>query len=84
VSDELEALLNVGPVGAERLRAVGISTPAELEEVGAVEAYRRLDEAFPRNTSLNALYALHGALLGVRWDHLPPEVRQELRAAAAR
>jgi hypothetical protein len=31
---------------------------------------------------MNLLYALEGAIRGVRWDHLSPEDRAALRAAA--
>lgn len=78
---DLAALPNLGAVSAGWLRAVGIESVEELERVGAVTAYLRVKEAFPRCT-LNLLYALNGALVGVRWDLLPPSVRAELRAEA--
>jgi DNA transformation protein len=74
---------NLGPVSAERLRAVGIGTPEELRRVGAVEAYVRLKRVFPEVTHLH-LYALHGAVTGVRWYVLPEAARAALRDAAER
>jgi DNA transformation protein len=78
----LESLVNVGPVAAERLRAVGIETPAQLARVGAVRAYRRLQERFPDDTTQVALYALQGALLDTKWNRLPPALVEQLREQA--
>ncbi len=78
----LSALRNLGSVSEERLAAIGIRTPEELDEAGPVEAYLRLKQAFP-TTTLNWLYALHGALMDLRWEHITPEMRRELRAEAA-
>jgi hypothetical protein len=80
----MEQLRNIGKVSAGRLAAVGITTPSELEALGAVEAYRRVKEAYPAQTSLNLLYALEGAILDVTWSDLPPALRERLRAAAER
>ena len=79
---ELSALRNLGPATERRLVAVGVRTRADLERLGAVEAWLRLRDAFPEWTSRNALYALEGALLDERWDRLPAEVLARLRRAA--
>jgi hypothetical protein len=81
---DLAKLRNVGPVSAARLREVGIHTPGDLRRVGAVEAYLRLRRAFPAQTTEVALYALHGALTGVRWYELSSELRAALRDAVNR
>ncbi len=81
---ELERMVNLGPVSAGRLRAVGVGSPADLRRVGAVEAYLRLRRRFPVEVTLISLYALHGALVGVRWHELSPEARAALRDAASR
>lgn len=80
----LESLVNLGPVAAERLRAVGIKTPTELSRIGAVRAYRRLAERFPDDTTQVALYALQGALLDTQWNRLPPAVVEQLREQVGR
>ena len=77
-------LRNLGAVSARRLEAVGIATYDDLAAVGSVEAWRRVDEAFPADTSIVLLYALEGALLDARWDRLDPDVRTRLRAAVGR
>ena len=82
--DELERMRNLGPVSAARLRAVGIASPEDLRGVGAIEAYTRLKRAFPAGTRETTLYALHGAVTGVRWYTLSDEIKAALRDAAAR
>jgi DNA transformation protein len=79
---ELAALRNLGPVSAGWLEAAGIRSAAELRRLGAVEAFRRV--AFHRggDVSANLLYALEGALRGVRWDRLPREEREALKRRA--
>lgn len=81
---ELERMKNLGPVSAARLRAVGIESPEELRQVGAVEAYVRLRRGFPAETTYGLLYALHGAVTDVRWSALPEETRAALRDAVSR
>ncbi len=78
---ELEALLNIGPKSAERLRYVGIPDLDTLERVGIVEAYQRVKSAFPHQTSVNMLYALQGALLGIPWQELPDSIKSDLLGA---
>lgn len=43
----IHKVLNIGPKSAQWLEAVGIQTEADLEALGAVEAYRRVKAAFP-------------------------------------
>ena len=76
-------LLNLGKVSRGWLDAVGIRSRAELERVGAVEAFRRIEAAGFR-PSVNLLYALHAALLDLHWTILPPKVREDLRRQAGR
>lgn len=82
LASELVALRNLGAVSAGWLEAAGIRTEADLRALGAVEAFRRV--AFHRggDVSMNLLYALEGALRGVRWDRLAVEERAALRRAA--
>jgi hypothetical protein len=52
---------------------------ADIERVGVVEIYRELKaRGYP--VTANILYGLQGALMGIRWDHLPPELCAELRS----
>jgi DNA transformation protein and related proteins len=74
----LRDLPNIGPASERMLAAAGIETPAELDRLGAVEAYRRvLDAGCP--PTLNLLYALEATLLGLDWRDLPVDRKEQLR-----
>ena len=79
----LADLLNLGPKTAAWLADVGIASEAELRRAGAVAAYRRLKHARPREVSLNALWALYGALTGVAWNRIDAAAKVRLRAEVA-
>ena len=79
-ADDPQAIRNIGPKTRSWLHEVGIHTLADLEDLGAVEAYKRLKVAFPDKVSLNALYGLQGAILNIHWNALPPDMKAELVA----
>lgn len=75
----LSELDNLGPRSQEWLNAIGIYTMTDLEEIGAVEAYRQLRELdYP--ATLNLVYGIQGALMNCPWNHLPPDIRKSLKA----
>lgn len=78
----LEHVLNIGPVIADWLREIGIHTLDELEATGSIQAWSLIKERHPGAVSLVGLYALEGAILGVRWNQLPPDIKAQLRGAA--
>ncbi len=78
-SEDIVQLKNLGSVSAERLRSVGIATPAKLRELGAAAAYMAVKEAFPLDISIVLLWALQGGLMDMHWQQLPAEIKQELR-----
>jgi hypothetical protein len=78
---EILELRNLGPVSTEWLRAAGIRTVRDLDAYGSIEAFR-LVRSYGFRASLNLLYALEAALLGIHWTALPHERRAQLRAAA--
>lgn len=78
---ELLQLKNLGMASVNILHAVGINTYADLQRVGAVEAYLRI-KARDINVSKVMLYALEGALNNVHWNDLPPETKIQLVAEA--
>jgi hypothetical protein len=70
---------NLGEKSAAWLAEVGIKTPEELADVGAVEAYARVKAARPREASLVMLWALYGALNDMHFAAVPPEVKDMLK-----
>ena len=75
---ELTRLPNISKVIEGKLMEVGISTAQELCELGSKEAFLRLRMKDP-TACLSMLCALEGAVQGVRWHHLPDEVKAELK-----
>ncbi|MBI2256538.1 MAG: TfoX/Sxy family protein [Proteobacteria bacterium] len=82
MKQDLTRLKNLGPTSTRQLKEVGIETEADLRQLGAVAAYRRLKHAFPRQISLVMLYALAGALHDCHWNDLPPGMKESLKADA--
>lgn len=76
-------MLNLGPKSSRWLLDAGIRGRSDLEALGAVEAYRRVKAAHPREASLLLLYALQAALLDCHWNDLPPGMKEALKAEAA-
>jgi DNA transformation protein and related proteins len=76
-------LANLGPQTARWLEEVGIQTRADLERAGSVRVFKKL-RAAGFEPSLEVVWALEGALLDVRGDRLPAEVRERLRRQVGR
>jgi len=75
---ELSKLPNVGPAIEKQLLAVGITSPEQLKEIGSREAWLRI-RSIDSSACINRLFALEGAIRGVRWHALPTEDRQLLK-----
>ena len=70
-------LRNLGPKSREWLAAIGIRSVEDLRRAGAVPAYVALKRS-RAGVSLNALYALVGALEDAHWLEVKRERRLEL------
>lgn len=79
---EVEHLKNIGPTTAQWLHDAGIHTKADLEEIGAVMAYKVLQHHQPQKVNVLLLYALQGALMEVHWNGLPPDLKARLKREA--
>jgi DNA transformation protein len=80
MSTDLDELMNIGPTIRKRLNEIGVHTRADLERIGPVKAYRRICQNYPDQTIpvCYYLYSLQGALMGVHWDSVPKNVKDEL------
>jgi DNA transformation protein len=78
-SCDLKDLPNIGKSLAEKLNRIGVFSRAELAELGSVEAVIRIGLT-SGSGCYNMLYALEGALQGVRWHSLPEAVRHQLKS----
>jgi len=77
-SAPVESLPNIGPVLAGELKTLGIRTLQDLKDSGSVAALIRLESSAGRHC-MNSLYALEGAIQGIRWHLLSREEREFLR-----
>ena len=79
---DLSTLKNIGNTSAYWLKAVGINTFDELQAVGAVEAYIRIQK-FGIKTTKALLYSLHGAIQDIHWKDIDAVTKQQLCDEAA-
>jgi DNA transformation protein and related proteins len=75
--NELSKLPNIGKVLAAQLEIVGISTSSQLKAAGSEDAFSRL-ATLDESACINMLYALEGAIQGIRWHNLSAERKREL------
>ena len=79
MSTDLSALPNIGAVLAEELEKAGIRSPEQLRDIGSVQAAARIASG-DKEACYNLLFALEGAIRGVRWHSMPKAERAELKA----
>lgn len=81
-TSDLHQLKNLGAASVNILHAIGVRSSADLQTLGPVEAYVRIKQRGIQVSKV-MLYALQGALLGVHWNDLEPELKQRLLADAS-
>ncbi|BFL48485.1 competence protein TfoX [Lactonifactor longoviformis] len=74
---ELSKLPNIGPAVEAQLEEVGITTPEQLRETGSRQAWLKI-KAIDASACIHRLYALEGAVLGIKKSQLPPDTKAEL------
>lgn len=77
----IEDLPNLGPKSSQWLRQIGVTTIADLKQLGPVVAYRLVKQRQPR-VSLNLLWALSAGLKGHDWRTLTDQTKDRLRREA--
>lgn len=80
---DLVGLKNLGSTIIKRLKGVGIHSRAQLERVGAAQAYCLMaSQAAPHRLAVcYYLYSLEGALQDRHWDDFSDEEKSKLRLA---
>lgn len=76
---ELSRLPGIGPKSERQLNGIGIRTRDDLERVGPVKAFLRLQRE-GAGPSLNFLYAMVGALENRHWSEIARSERERLLA----
>lgn len=77
--EDLTQLSNIGPTLAGKLQAIGIKSLEELKEIGSIDAVLQIG-AKDISACYNMLYAIEGALQGIRWHSIPKDERAQLKA----
>lgn len=77
-------LINIGETVAAKLYEIGISSEAELRNLGALNAYKALSKKYPDKhlPICYYLYSLEGAIKNIHWDDLTEKEKTALRLAA--
>ena len=78
---KLTELPNIGPALARRLEAAGITSYRQLAACGSVKAFNKI-KTDTGSGCTSMLYALEGAIQGIRWHDLPREIREKLKQSA--
>lgn len=76
---ELADLPNIGKALAEKLNSIGINNELDLKEIGSENAIIKISTLENNGVCINMLYALEGAIQGIRWHGLDKERKQELK-----
>jgi len=76
---KLSDMLNIGKELESQLKKVGIETCQELIKLVSKEAFTRI-RLIGDSICINRLYALEGAIQGIRWRYLSQEDKASLKA----
>jgi len=79
IMETLTNLPNIGDVLAEKLATAGITGYDELVSLGSVEAMLKIRDGLDPGACYNMLYAIEGAIRGIRWHNIPKGERDQLK-----
>ncbi len=77
--NELTNLPNIGNTLAEKLNLIGIETENDLINLGSEKAIIKIETLENGGACINMLYALEGAIQGIRWHSLEKQRKLELK-----
>ena len=78
LDNTLTNLPNIGINLADKLKIVGIESPQSLISVGNENDFARI-KVIDNSACINMLYALEGAIQGIRWHNLDNDRKNELK-----
>lgn len=76
--NSLSGLPNIGKILEGQLKEVGIDTYELLNEIGSKKAWLKIKE-IDESVWVNRLYALEGAIEGIRYHSLSGDKKKELK-----
>lgn len=74
---ELSKRINIGKNLESKLKSTGVNSLEDLVALGSQKAFLRI-QAHEPDVCINTLYAIEGAIQGIRWHDLSDEIKQEL------
>lgn len=77
-NDRLEDAPNLGKIIAQKLIEAEIPTMEDLRQLGAEQAFTRLI-TIDSDCPVQMLYALEGAIEGIRWHNLSTTRKEDLK-----
>lgn len=75
----LTELPNIGKTLAGKLNSIGVKNEQELKLLGSENALIKIATIENSGACINMLYALEGAIQGIRWHDLDDSRKQELK-----
>lgn len=76
--DKLSDLPNIGEKLEKQLNEVSINTLDELKNIGSKEAWLRI-KTIDESACINRLYAIEGAIQGIKKSELSNDIKNELK-----
>lgn len=73
----LSGIPNIGKTLENKLQEIGINSLEELQSIGAENTFIKI-KTIDRTVCINMLYALEGAVQGIRWHGISKDRKQEL------
>lgn len=75
---ELSKLPNIGEFVEKQLNDVGINTYEQLKKAGSMGAWLKI-KAVDQSACIHRLYALEGAIEGIKKSQLSSEIKEKLK-----
>lgn len=75
---DISKLPNIGKTLADKLKLIGIKSAFDLRSVGSENVFIKL-QAIDKDACINMLYAIEGAIQGIRWHGLDRSKKEELK-----
>ena len=75
---DFTSLPNIGQVLSQRLREAEIESVSQMQEMGAEKVFIRL-KTIDTGACIHELYAIAGAIEGVRWHQMSEKRKTELK-----
>lgn len=75
---QLTELPNIGAILLKKLNQIGVKTESDLKEMGSENAIVKISTIENSGACINMLYALEGAIQGIRWHNLSKDRKKEL------